>query len=149
MSTNWYNSNKNSNYLIILLSLLLHMVLIAAIFFIKPLDKTPEKKKAFDLVELQMGKTPTVQPPAPPHQQPPKTNPTIAKKQMENNQPIKKSVSQTIIPSDSSHKTDSIEKVQQVSLISLSPSAEITTSSTQSTSEPTSATSQGSERAHV
>jgi TonB family protein len=147
MSTNWFNSNKNSNYIIILLSLLLHIALIAVVFLIKPLNKTPEKRKTFDLVELQMGKPQITQQP-PPQQQSPKTNPPTAKKQAENNQPIKETVSQTITPRDSSHEIDSIEKTQHVSQISSNTSnpAETNNSSSRSTSQTTTTSTQaGSE----
>jgi TonB family protein len=146
MSTNWFNSNKNSNYIIILLSLLLHITLIAVIFLIKPLNKTPEKRKTFDLVELQMGKPQVIQQP---QQQPPtKTNPLTAIKQAENNQPIKELVSQTMVPIDSSHKTDTIEKTQHVNQISSSTGIPTETSNNSSplTLQPTTTPTQaGSE----
>jgi TonB family protein len=128
MSTNWFNSNKTSNYIVVLLSLLLHIALITAFFFIKPLDKTPEKKKTFDLVELQMGKPQTVEPLVPSKQQPPKPNSAPQKKQIENNQTIKEPLSQTVVPIDSSPKIDSVGKNQPPGENSTNTTAEVNSS---------------------
>ena len=133
---------KTSNYAIILISLILHIALVAGVIFIKPTDKTKKKQKSFDLVELNMGKPQAVPQHLSQTQQPSKKLPPTVKKQLENNKSIEKSMSQAVLPSDLLPKSDSTEKDQMSNQISTGTTAEVKTSSTQSTSQTSTATTQ-------